>query len=62
MGLTGLKCYTELSNDSIYFVRVYNNQGSTGAWSLSVPIYEPGYIYEIDIWNAEIDKNYSNQE
>ena len=61
-GLTGLKCYTELSNDSIYFVRVYNNQGSTGAWSLSEPVYEPGYIYEIDIWNAEIDKNYSNQE
>ena len=59
-GLTGLKCYTELSNDSIYFGRVYNMQGNTGAWSLSEPIYNPGLIYEIEIYRANIDKAYAH--
>ena len=59
-GLTGLKCYTELSNDSIYVGRVYNMQGNTGAWSLSEPIYNPGLIYEIEIYHANIDKAYAH--
>ena len=58
-GLVGLKCYTELSKDSIYFGRIYNNQGTNGAWSLSEQIYEPGLIYEIDIRHADIEKAYS---
>ena len=60
-GLVGLKCYTELSKDSIYFGRIYNNQGASGAWSLSEQIYEPGLIYEIDIRHADIDKSYACQ-